>query len=165
MIEALVRAFLVETIVVLFGVMGVHSPSHGTRVFLPLTTDAEMVSWQARPVRAREPFLRNNEIPMLVIDGLLLFKTVSSPLLVIPIWLRVRVTRLVRRKSLLLACSYCVSVLAVAFVNWFASTCRSVTSQTVCTSTKMILTLGELIMASCSGTRVERSTVPARGAC
>ena len=58
MMGALAGAFFVETVLV--GCRGAfHSPSNGTQVFLPLTADAEMVSWQARPVHARDPFSHN----------------------------------------------------------------------------------------------------------
>ena len=40
--------------VVSSGDMGVYSPGSGTRVRFPLSPDAEMVSWQERPFRARE---------------------------------------------------------------------------------------------------------------
>ena len=67
MMRSFARTFLVETIAVFLGVMGVHPPGHGTLVFLPLTADAQMVFWQARPVHAREPFPHINEFLMLVI--------------------------------------------------------------------------------------------------
>ena len=54
MVVALVRAFPDERNVVLFGDMGVHSLGNGT-------VDAEMSSWQARPVHAREPSLTVSE--------------------------------------------------------------------------------------------------------
>ena len=62
MTGALVQAFLVANMLSYWVTWGVHTPSTGTQVLSPLTADAEMVFWQERPVRAREPFFHSQRV-------------------------------------------------------------------------------------------------------
>ena len=110
---------------VLLCVMGVHSPGNGTEVFFPVAADAEVDSWQARPVHAREPFAHNqrvsyarNQRSVPVQDSVVSIPV--DPDLAVGQGDRIgQEEELVDRR------------LTVAFVNWFASMCTSVMSQTV----------------------------------